>query len=221
MFYKRLFPNVLIQGASPNFFRGLQRRVMAVLWLERAPCDTYLDLILVPSDQMQSINQLTRGHCKPTDALTFSEVNETNQSINNILFSCTNDVLEQNDDSDLTSSPVLFYPPSTKTDHLPTRRALRSELVDLGKIYICVEYIWRRAMRLPLKNLPLELYLEAVLVHALLHGLGYTHETEEALWRMIRRERRIGYHLRSLQRKYPLDMPPMDVVEYMKMILRK
>ncbi|CCW60730.1 unnamed protein product [Phytomonas sp. EM1] len=217
MLYKNLFPNVLIQGATPSLLKGIRSRVMTVLWLENAPWDAHLDLILVSSQKMQSINHLTRGLCKPTDALTFSEVNETNQTINEILFSSTKRACTGNDDAQ-APSPALLYTHAMKPDPLQARRAIRDELVDLGTIYFCVEYIWHRTMRRPQKNLPLELYLEAALVHALLHVLGYTHETDEALWRMIRREKCLGYHLRSLQRKYPLDMPRFDAIEYMKAI---
>lgn len=231
--YQAFRPHVQVFGATPALERAVRQLTRTVLFLERAPHGVQLDLDFVRPHQMQRINRQSRGQNRSTDVLTFSNATAEASAVNELLFGyCVSDDTTRSCGGDLIRSSPL---PSCAADGegsanhrgddlrlglspLSTSHAIeaRDELLDLGVIYVCVEYMWWRCQTRPSSNLPFFEYLHAALVHATLHALGYDHDTPQELRRMVRREQALGRQLQTWKRRFPLTLPPLDGLEYLR-----
>ncbi|KAK7196260.1 hypothetical protein NESM_000561700 [Novymonas esmeraldas] len=197
----KLFRDVTISGATPTLRRGVRHIVHLVLSLERAPCDTRLNLAFVSAAHMRQLNCRYKGVDRPTDVLTFSPASETGGLVNHLLFS---DTAAAGGDGGATQiMAASSISPSV----------IRSELVDLGDIFLSLDYMQARCNRFPSTTLPLAAYVNAALVHALLHALGHDHTSPNCLQQMARREQRLGRQLAMIVRQHPQYLLPLDVVE--------
>jgi len=78
--------------------------------------------------------------------------------------------------------------PSPSTLSLPTAAAATSDALPLGDLVICAPVISREARE---QRKPFEAHWAHIVVHGVLHLLGYDHETEEQAQTMEYRERKI------------------------------
>ncbi|KAH9577199.1 Endoribonuclease YbeY [Trypanosoma melophagium] len=210
---KPFFHHVRIHGATPNFSAAAKKLTEAVLWMERAPAAVELSIHFVQPYQMHSLNYECRGIDKPTDVLTFpgsgsgtSEVRRMNDVIlGNSSFVGEKEVVEEKEKGVNSNS-------TEELRELQLQR--RAMLMDLGEIYFSVEYIWQRCLHQPGKNLPFHSYLEAALIHAVLHSLGYDHDTAEKWKKMSRREKFVMHQLNSYRRKWPGYLKELDGMEF-------
>lgn len=195
-FPQRLYPRLQVHGATPRLARAVLHQAKAVCLLERAPPAVQLHINFISFDHMRRLNPKQQ----PTDVLTFSPQMDVDRKINDLLFG-GEEGPGGNLESDI-SAPLA----------LPN---MRQEVLDLGEIYVCLEYIMAHCTLHPSKNLPLVSYIQAALVHAQLHALGYNHDTSDDLAIMAAREQYMGWQLRQLRRRYPTLLPPPDAIEYL------
>lgn len=171
-----------IARVSTSIERRILPLVAATLAANRVPRAVELHVSAVTPIQMQVLNSMKYGpgHSKTTDVLTFpgsgSNTN-ANQETFSLLF----------DESDETENDIQ------------ARVTQRKEFLDLGDIFICPAYIQRKIDRFPHKNLCLEQYYVAALVHATLHALGYDHVNKEDWDQMVLAERQTVAKLRRWQ----------------------
>ncbi|RNF19437.1 putative rRNA maturation factor [Trypanosoma conorhini] len=195
------FSQLRVHGATHKFGVAVQRLTETALWLERAPPSVELSISFVRPLQMHLLNYEHRGINRPTDVLTFPGSGSGTPDaarVNELLFS------NQDDVACLTN--CLSAPECTG---LPRRGAL----LDLGEIYVSVEEMWMRCLRYPHRNLRLHDYLQVALVHALLHALGYDHDTPERWRKMSRRERSLLHQLAAFRRRWPGCLMELDGIE--------
>nr|CCC90009.1 unnamed protein product [Trypanosoma congolense IL3000] len=193
-----LFRNVRIIGATPKFASSVMGLTEAVLLMERAPAAVGLNIHFVSPHRMHQLNLEHRGVDQPTDVLTFPGSGSGTPGSKFL----SEIILSEHDDCCASSN----VDPSA----LARRRIV---LQELGDIYFSVGYIWARCVRRPNRCLPFRDYLEAALSHALLHALGYDHDTPEKLSKMARREKFIKQRLSAWQRRCPTCLRELDGVE--------
>lgn len=80
---------------------------------------------------------------------------------------------------------VLSFPIESATPGSPPRRAVDGPPIELGDIFIAPSVVRRNAER---QNVPFEDELALMVVHGILHLLGWDHEIEDEAVRMERRE---------------------------------
>ena len=172
-----MYPNLRIHNIVGTLSAESQRRirhlVAATLAANRVPNAVELHVSAVTPIQMQVLNSIKYGpnHQKSTDVLTFpgsGSKTEANEETHSLLFK---DLDEQEMESQ-------------------ARATQRKELLDLGDIFICPQYIQWKVQRYPSRNLSLDEYYVAALVHATLHALGHDHDEVEDWEQMIIAERR-------------------------------
>ncbi|GET92397.1 hypothetical protein, conserved [Leishmania tarentolae] len=208
----KTFRNLTITGATPTLRRGVRHLLHLLLTLERAPYDTRLTLEFVSLSHMRQLNCKYKGWDWPTDVLTFTLTGKVHSFVNDLLFSDFTD----NDDGDKrtgitpTTSPTCARAVGVQPNAL-TESIVRAELMDLGTIFVSLEYMRLRFDRYPSTTLPLAPYLNAALVHATLHALGYDHESPAHLQQMVRREQQLGRQLAMIARQHPKCLPPLNI----------
>ncbi|KAG8341772.1 hypothetical protein TRVL_07402 [Trypanosoma vivax] len=198
------FRGLSVMGTGPALTNATMRLAEAVLLLERAPSTAELSIHFVPLWEMHKLNFESRGVDKPTDVLTVPGCGSGGFS-------------------DTYVSSILFSPDVSEEQKVgtPTRPGAiaqrRLAMQDLGEIYCSVEYIWHRCNSYPSKCLPFHDYMQAALVHAMLHALGYDHDTPERWRMMVRRERLIRERLRVWRRRWPECSWELDGIEFLVM----
>lgn len=197
----KTFPGVIISGASPALQRGVTHLTHAILYAERAPPDVALQLNFVSMARMKELNFFYRRRDAPTDVLTFSPTSDAGVAMNTLLFDDPSGVLDKASVAPVSSSSI-----SSCLD-------MRDELVDLGEVFVSLQYMWIRCSVDRSGNLPFQNYLHAALIHAVLHALGYDHHHEAAMRRMVQREQHLCRQLASISRRHPSALPPIDVRE--------
>ncbi|KAG5491756.1 hypothetical protein JIQ42_01664 [Leishmania sp. Namibia] len=212
-----IFRGLTITGAPPTLHRGVRHVMHILLTLERAPYDARLNLAFVSLAYMRQLNYKYRGSDQPTDVLTFTSMGKANGFVNDLLFS---DSLEVGRGDKVAGAALST---SSRRDveatAAPTplaQSAIRAELVDLGDIFLSLDYMRLRCHRYPSSTLPLAPYLHAALVHAVLHALGYDHASPKLLQQMARREQQLGQQLAMIARQHPRNLPPLDIWESMR-----
>jgi probable rRNA maturation factor len=83
---------------------------------------------------------------------------------------------------------VLSFPIETATPGSPPKRATGGPPIELGDVFIAPSVVRRNAER---HGVPFEDELALMVVHGLLHLLGWDHEDETDAIRMERREREL------------------------------
>ncbi|EAN94188.1 hypothetical protein TCSYLVIO_003784 [Trypanosoma cruzi] len=195
------FSHVRVYGATHKLGDAVQRLAEAVLWLEHAPPSVELSIHFIRLSQMQLLNHERRGIDRPTDVLTVSGSGSGSPDaswVNGVLFPDKSHIVCVSDG--LRASEWAA----------PSRRDL---LLDLGEIYVSVEEMWMRCLRYPHKNLPFHDYLQVALTHALLHALGYDHDTPERWKKMSRREKFMLHQLAAFRRRWPGCLTELDGIE--------
>ncbi|ORC93731.1 putative rRNA maturation factor [Trypanosoma theileri] len=207
---KPFFHHVCVHGATPKFAAAAQKLTEAVLWIERAPSAVELSIHFVQPSQMHSLNYECRGIDKPTDVLTFPGSGSGTSDVrlmNDVILGNSNfSFKEKENDNDGDYNNI-------KTDLQIFQLQRRTMLMDLGEIYFSVEYIWQRCLHQPGRNLPFHSYLQAALIHAVLHALGYDHDTADEWKRMSRREKFMMHQLNAYRRRCPGYLPELDGME--------
>ncbi|KAG5468377.1 hypothetical protein LSCM1_02357 [Leishmania martiniquensis] len=206
-----IFRGLTITGATPTLRRGVRHVMQVLLTLERAPHDTQLNLNFVSLDCMRQLNYKYKGADRPTDVLTFTSVGKAHSFMNDLLFS---DFLDMSSGGEGSRAALRTSACSAELAAAPsslTHSAIRAELVDLGDIFLSLDYMRLRCNRGPFYTLPLAPYLHAALVHASLHALGYDHTSPELLQQMVRREQQLGRQLAMIARQRPRYLPPLDI----------
>ncbi|KEG15307.1 putative rRNA maturation factor [Trypanosoma grayi] len=197
-FYRR----VCIHGATPRFGDAVQKLAEAVLWLERAPASVELSIRFAQPSQMQALNHEHRGIDRPTDVLTFPGSGSGTPEV------CwSNELILSHPHNDPDADEWSAFESSL--------RQQRAMLLDLGDIYFSVEYVWLRCLRRPERNLRFHDYLQAALTHAMLHALGYNHDTPESWRKMSRREKFLAQQLVTWQRRWPGCLTELDGIEFL------
>ncbi|AYU82675.1 Uncharacterized protein family UPF0054, putative [Leishmania donovani] len=208
----KTFRHLTITGATPTLHRGARHVMHLLLTLERAPYDTRLSLEFVSLAHMRQLNCKYKGSDRPTDVLTFAPAGEADSFVNDLLFG---DFLERGDGdtgtgATLTTSPTCAGAVGAEPNAL-TQSIIRAELIDLGSIFVSLDYMRLRCRRFPSTTLPLAPYLHAALVHATLHALGYDHKNPALLQQMVRREQQLGRQLAMIARQHPRCLPPLSM----------
>ena len=80
---------------------------------------------------------------------------------------------------------VLAFPTETLIPGDPPRPVVGEPPVNIGDVFLCPVEVARRAAE---ENIPYEDFIHLLLVHGMLHLLGYEHEDDAAADRMERRE---------------------------------
>lgn len=80
---------------------------------------------------------------------------------------------------------VLAFPTETLTPGDPPRPVVGEPPLNIGDVFLCPVEVDRRAAN---ENIPYEDFMHLLLVHGMLHLLGYEHEDDAAADRMERRE---------------------------------
>ena len=80
---------------------------------------------------------------------------------------------------------LITFPIESATPGSPPRRAVGGPPIELGDIFIAPSVVRRNAER---HNVPFEDELALMVVHGILHLLGWDHEREDEAVRMERRE---------------------------------
>ncbi|KAI5686561.1 Uncharacterized protein family UPF0054 [Leishmania braziliensis] len=211
-----IFRGLTIAGATPTLRREVRHLINLLLTLEHAPYDTRLNLEFVSLAYMRQINCKYKESDRPTDVLTFTSVGKADRFVNHLLFS---DPLEGGDDDEGTHAALATSREcAVAVAAGPTvlkKSAIRAELVDLGDIFVSLDYMRLRCRRYPSTTLPLAPYLHAALVHATLHALGYDHKNPELLQHMARREQQLGRQLAMIARQHPRCLPPLNMWDSM------
>eukprot|EP00796_Vickermania_ingenoplastis_P007368 gene7368-5184_t len=214
---KMFFRKVSIHDCPLALRQGVSQLVHTTLLLEGLAADVELDVFFVSMSSMRQIHYYCKGCDAPTDALTFRESNTSSSLVNALLFSRVPGVPSQ----DLFYRDASLTHPTSKNEALWRRaqavESSRSSVQCLGEIYLCPTYIQARRIRFPHKNLPFPLYLHAAIVHAVLHAVGYDHETKEQLKEMVQREQQLGLRLRQLRRRYPHLLEPLPEEQEMNL----
>lgn len=239
------FRHVRITGATRSLRHAVQALTHAVLTLERAPWDVDLHIDFVSMAEMREVSWQTRGVDSPTDVLTLADSTSRARDVVSALisgrldggamcglsphvgiartagvssgavsaFSFDNPRALNRDATDVMHEATSPMAVGGACDARAERRRLAREM---GTVYVCVEYMWRRCRTRPTRNLNFQDYLPAALVHAQLHALGYDHESPAALAQMIQREQYIGRQLAKWQQRYPDALPPLDGIDYLR-----
>ncbi|CAG9582207.1 conserved hypothetical protein [Leishmania major strain Friedlin] len=212
----KTFRYLTITGDTITLRRGARHVMHLLLTLERAPYDTRLNLEFVSLAHMRQLNYKYKGLDRPTDVLTFAPAGEADSFVNDLLFG---DFLERGDGdkgtgATLTASPTCAAAVGAGPNAL-TQSIIRGELVDLGNIFVSLDYMRLRCRRYPSTTLPLAPYLHAALVHATLHALGYDHTSRALLQQMARREQQLGRQLAMIARQHPRCLPPLNIWDSM------
>ncbi|CBZ30439.1 conserved hypothetical protein [Leishmania mexicana MHOM/GT/2001/U1103] len=212
----KTFKHLTITGATPTLRRETRYLMHLLLTLERAPYDTRLNLEFVSLAHMRQLNYKYKGSDRATDVLTFTPVGKAGSFVNDLLFS---DFLERGDGNKdtgatLTTSPTCAGAVGAEPNAL-TQSIIRAELLDLGNIFVSLDYMRLRCRRYPSTTLPLAPYLHAALVHATLHALGYDHTSPALLQQMVRREQQLGRQLAMIARQHPRCLPPLNMWDTM------
>jgi probable rRNA maturation factor len=224
----RQFAGVSITGATPSLRRTVYYLVHTLLTLERAPHDAQLRVHFVSMQHMCYLNRTFKGINRPTDVLTFTPAGAADSCINDLLFGDAN-TREQYDPTstsnrihgcggqpvDVASIATASFSSSAAATFASvaslSHSIVRSELVELGDMFISLDYMQRRCAAFPSRSLPLAPYLHAAVVHATLHALGYDHTTPQELQQMVRREQHLGHRIAVLSRRCPGYLPPLDI----------
>lgn len=171
------FVTVCRGESSVAFAAAVLSLAKTVLRMERVVSNVHLSIRLVNPHQMRMIHWDSKGIDAPTDALTFHEERVTTDMVHSLLF------------GGLTSEVDAKLCQAQKEELQEAQR-------DLGEIYLCPQYMRWRCQRYPHRCLPMQQYLLASIVHAVLHSVGYDHETPAMLSEMIRKEQHLGYRMR-------------------------
>lgn len=186
-----MFPHVHVIGATTKAFEfGVRHTVEAVFSLRRMPRDVELVIRVLPLPAMRALNASHRGVDRPTDFLTFPGSGSSHAI-------------------DAALNHSLFASLSPDDDPAVALREARDELVDLGDIFVCPEYMALQVRRFPHRNLSLPRYTSAGLVHALLHSMGYEHSSLAGHRRMVREEKALGSFLRNWHRRRNAQAGPL------------
>lgn len=190
-----VYPHLHVVNARLAARRHIECFASRVLTLMKVPTDAELSIQFVSLSQMRMLNN-RKGKDSPTDVLSFGG-------------------------SGSGHNTESYYTELLASDVLPTKRSggsqwhesnvdritMRDELVDLGDIFICTEYIMLRCKRFPRNHLPLSQYAVAAYIHAMLHVLGYNHESVEEYRAMVEKEKWLRQRvLRDVQRGLQLDL---------------
>lgn len=216
----KVFSGVSVTGATPSLRRSIHYLMHTVLALERVPHDVQLRIHFVSLQHMHHLNRTYKGVDRPTDVLTFSPAGAADSFVNNLLFGDAEQLSVENlhvhlqREHDNTaeqlaslSSALFAVGGCGGLSHA----TVRSELVELGDIFVSLDYMQRRCAASPSRCLPLAPYLHAAMVHATLHALGYDHTTSRELQQMVRREQQLGRRIAALSRRCPGCLPPLDI----------
>lgn len=225
------FSNVRVHPDSSCLCRGIKRLVDVVFRIEKISPDVELDIFILSLSDMSQAHYSRKGRCCPTDALTFHESQVTRDVVHRLLFDgkmpfLADGMKENKMQEDFPSSTrgiplTLSTVKDSKSSEVPeigregTRQftALmnakkyeksRTARRCIGEIYLCPSYMLYRLQYFPLTSLPsFAMYMQAALIHALLHALGEDHEKPQELYRMIKKEQRIGMYLDLLAKRSP------------------
>lgn len=225
-----MFRNIRVHPRTSRWREGIERLVDTIFTLEKLTTEVELDIFVLSILDMTQAHYLSKGHYRPTDALTFHEDRHTRETVHSILFHDDNDrVFEKGlpSESRSFSASVSFGcggvtnlvenaeliglkgETHAKGTHQFTAlmEAKRYEtskagLRHLGEIYLCPDYMQYRLRQFPLQSLPsFSLYMQAALVHAVLHALGEDHKLPHELRQMVKKEQKLGLHLNMLARR--------------------
>lgn len=176
-------PSTIVERVAP-----LAQRILA---FNRAPLGARVGIRLVGPHEMHYENAVHKGKHRATDVLSFRNVPDFVLMQHNVLVG-----------DSFRRSPSGSFSPSSADDDSAMRAAtalnrklLRPVLLDLGDIVICPDYIRCKALRYPTQVMPPDVYLTTVLIHGLLHILGYDHEGDAEAARMVRQEKRTAQFL--------------------------
>ncbi|KPI84878.1 hypothetical protein ABL78_6060 [Leptomonas seymouri] len=211
----KAFTGVKISGATPAVRGTLYYLIHTLLTLERVPYDAQLCIHVVSLQHMHCLNQRFRRVNRPTDVLTFAQTGATDRFVNDLLFGDADGGGDHHvnigSSTEYGQSLPRLSCSTADVGQSPPHSMLRSALVELGDIFVCLEYMQKRCNASPSRCLPLVPYLEASMVHATLHALGYDHTSPQELQRMVRREQQLGRRLAALSRRCPGYLPPLDI----------
>lgn len=150
-------------------------------WM-RIPHDAELHLHFVSVPEMASVNEEFKMKQGPTDVLSIAGSGSGKEEecwVNDILLS----------------------------DQFGSLRT-RTELTDLGDIYICPQYIIQKSARNPRCCLQTDVYFISAYIHAFLHVLGFDHVTDTQFEEMSRVERNLGLRVKRAMMRG--ELPPMS-----------
>ncbi|KPA82420.1 putative mitochondrial hypothetical protein [Leptomonas pyrrhocoris] len=218
----KAFTGVTVSGATPALRRTTHHLLRTILTLDRAPYDAQLRVHFVSLQHIHHLNHTFKGVDRPTDVLTFSSTGAADSFVNDLLFGdedCLGGVADEPNlifgvEAGPTPHQLSSSSPSSSADDVGSRLSrsmVRLALVDLGDIYVSLEYMQNRFNASPSRCLPLVPYFNAAMVHATLHALGYNHTTPQELLWMVRREQQLGCRLAALSRRSPGYLPPPDL----------
>ncbi|KAG5494062.1 hypothetical protein JKF63_01896 [Porcisia hertigi] len=210
----KTFRDLTITGATPALRRGVRHLIHLMLTLERAPYDTRLHLHFVSLSHMHQLNYKNKGLDRPTDVLTFTHTGEVGNFMNDLLFG--DDLGGEAEGAGPTLAALSMRDVAVEAaPSAMARSAIRADLVDLGDIFVSLDYILLRCNRCPSTTLPPVPYLHAAIVHATLHALGYDHNTPGLLRHMVQKEQQLGRQIATIARQHARFLPPLDMWELM------
>lgn len=223
-----MFRNIRVHPCSSRWSWGIKQLVETVFLLEKITPTAELDIFVLSISDMCEVHYSGKGLCRPTDALTFHEDKHTRETVHALLFNgdptgkkvaaksitenkMSNSFFEQQNAcvtrkhaTDGLGIEVLLEESHQLSAWINAKRYERSRAAirHLGEIYLCPSYMKYRLQYYPLNCLPsFPMYMQAAIVHALLHALGEDHETPQELQHMIKKEQQIGMHLTTLARR--------------------
>jgi rRNA maturation RNase YbeY len=170
-------------GRGRSYAIGMRadaRRLMALVGM--GACD--LSIVIADDDFVHALNRKFRGKDRPTDVLSFPQFEDVEDL-------CAHAVRrsQRRAASPAPSRPGLLPQPSPMRAPVPAARTV------LGDVVISVETARRQARRLGVTPAA---RMRTLLVHGLLHLLGYDHERSPAeARRMFARERELTAALRG------------------------
>lgn len=181
IFAPRIYRRLDVQGArSTAVHLNVQHYFQLMMWIMKVPKEAELHVTFLSRELMCDLHHERKGRPYPTDVLTIAGTGSgrwEDGNVNRLLFG--EDVEDDNSDR-LSSSSTM----------------MRDELLDLGDIYICPEYIVQRCRRFPNKSLSLLDYHMASYAHAFLHAVGYDHDSDDQFEEMSREERKLMHRIR-------------------------
>lgn len=225
-----MFRNIRVHPRTSRWREGIERLVHTVFTFEKLATDVELDIFVLSMLDMSQAHYFSKGLYRPTDALTFHEDTHTRETIYSILFQDDDDhAFEKGESSkSSTNSESISFACGDDTNlvrnneiiglkgevsaeetHpftalMDAKRYEKSKAVlrHLGEIYLCPDYMQYRLRYFPVQSLPsFSLYMQAALVHAVLHALGEDHKFPQELRQMVKKEQKLGLHLNMLARR--------------------
>jgi probable rRNA maturation factor len=157
--------------------RALERTARALLVAAGEP-HASLSLSFVGDAAIRRLNREHRGKDKATDVLSFPLLESSIQNGDPLRFKGT---------APLRGSA----PPTRKGRGVPVSPKPREDVPErmLGDVVISVDTAWRQARAY---DATLDAELERLMIHGILHLLGYDHEEARERARMEREERRLA-----------------------------